>query len=115
MAFGGPDRRTMYITTNPSLYKIRVDQALKMLTADERSAAQDSPPAAPAEAVRQRIVAKVERIKESAQKLAERGRDPSTILKTMQEKVGPLLEAGKVSEAEPDLDRVLEQLNKDAK
>jgi hypothetical protein len=28
-------RRTMYITTAPLVYKIRLDQALKMLTADE--------------------------------------------------------------------------------
>ncbi len=36
LAFGDEDRRTMYITTAPSVYKIRLDQALKMLTADEK-------------------------------------------------------------------------------
>jgi hypothetical protein len=65
--------------------------------------------------VQQRIMAKIERIKAGVQKMAESGRDPSAILKTMQEKVGPLLDAGKIAEAEPELDRVLEQLEKDAK
>ena len=127
LAFGDADRRTMFITTSPSVFKIRIDQALKMLTADEPSVAKAPPPAASAaqapaptpaasaEAVHQRIVAKVERIKEGVHKLAEGGGDPSAILKTMQEKVGPLLDAGKVIEAEPELDRVLEQLNKEAK
>ncbi len=36
LAFGDKDRRTMYITTAPSVYKIRLDQALKILTADEK-------------------------------------------------------------------------------
>jgi len=36
LAFGGADRRTMFITTNPSVFKIRLDQAIKMLTADEK-------------------------------------------------------------------------------
>ncbi len=36
LAFGGADRRTMYITTAPSVYKVRLDQALKMLTVDEK-------------------------------------------------------------------------------
>jgi gluconolactonase len=36
LAFGDKDRRTMYITTNQSLYRVRVDQALKMLVADEK-------------------------------------------------------------------------------
>lgn len=35
LAFGDKDRRTMYITTNQSLYRIRLDQALKNLSADE--------------------------------------------------------------------------------
>jgi hypothetical protein len=65
--------------------------------------------------MQQRIMAKIERITEGVQKLAESGRDPSAILATMQEKVGPLLDAGKAIEAEPELDRVLAQLNQDAK
>jgi hypothetical protein len=47
--------------------------------------------------------------------MADGGRDPSEILKTMEEKFKPLIEAGKVIEAEAALDRVLEQLAKDAK
>ena len=64
----------------------------------------------PADEVRKRVFEKVERVKQSAQKWAASGRDPSAILKTMQEKVGPLLDAGKPIEAEAELDRVLEQL-----
>lgn len=65
--------------------------------------------------MRQRITAKVEHVKEGAQKWAASGRDPSAIGKTMEEKVKPLLEAGKIIEAEAELDRVLEQLKQDAK
>jgi len=113
LAFGDADRRTMFITTNPTVFKIRLDQALKMLTTDEPSAAKDSPPAASPEAVHQRIAAKVARIKEGVQKLAESGSDPSAILTTMHEKVGPLLDAGKAIEAEPELDRVLKALGQE--
>jgi sugar lactone lactonase YvrE len=35
LAFGDKDQHTMYITTAPSVYKVRLDQALKMLNADE--------------------------------------------------------------------------------
>jgi hypothetical protein len=63
-----------------------------------------------AEAMHRRVAAKVERVKEGARQWAASGRDPSAIGKTMQEKVKPLLEAGKFSEAEAELDRVLEQL-----
>jgi Spy/CpxP family protein refolding chaperone len=68
-----------------------------------------------ADETRQRLTAKVERVQAGAQKWAESGRDPSDILKTMEEKFKPLMEAGKVTEAETELDRVLEQLMKDAK
>lgn len=47
--------------------------------------------------------------------MAESGRDPSAFLKTMGEKVRPLFDAGKIAEAEPELDRVLGQLKQDAK
>jgi len=43
------------------------------------------------------------------------GRDPSPIVNAMHEKVGPLLDAGKLTEAEPELDHVLEQLKQDGK
>ena len=59
------------------------------------------------EALHKRVSGKVERIKEGVKKWAESGRDPSAILKTMAEKVGPLLDAGKPLEAEAELDRVL--------
>ncbi len=64
------------------------------------------------EDVRKRLTEKVERVKAGATKMAEGGTDPSAILKAMDEKFRPLLEAGKVIEAEAELDRVLEQLTK---
>ncbi|MGO8751165.1 MAG: Spy/CpxP family protein refolding chaperone [Thermoguttaceae bacterium] len=68
-----------------------------------------------AEDARKRLSEKVERIQEGAQKWANNGRDPSDILKTMEEKFKPLIEAGKVIEAEAELDRLLERLKPDAK
>lgn len=68
-----------------------------------------------AEATRTRLMQKVERVKESAQAYAAGGRDPSEILKAMEQKFRPLVEAGKIPEAEAELDRVLEQLQPDAK
>ena len=47
--------------------------------------------------------------------IGDSGRDPSAIAKTMEEKFKPLMEAGKVGEAEAELDRVLEQLKPDGK
>ncbi len=67
------------------------------------------------EDARKRLTEKVERVQQEAQKWAESGRDPSDILKRMEEKFKPLMDAGKVTEAEAELDRVLEQLKKDAK
>lgn len=67
------------------------------------------------EDARKRLTEKVERVKEGAQKMAESGRDPSDILRTMDEKFRPLMEAGKIIDAETELDRVLEQLAKDTK
>ena len=43
------------------------------------------------------------------------GRDPSAVAKAMEEKFKPLMDAGKVVEAEAELDRLLEYLNKNAK
>jgi gluconolactonase len=120
LAFGGPDLRTMFITTNPSVFKIRVDQVLKLLASDEPATTPTTKPVAetsPAstQTVHQRVAAKIERIKEGAQKMADGGTDPSPILNAMKEKAGPLLDAGKFTEAEPELDRALEQLTKEAK
>jgi Spy/CpxP family protein refolding chaperone len=61
---------------------------------------------------RQRLTGKVERVHAGAQKWAESGRDPSSVLQSMEVKVKPLLDQGKVLEAEAELDRVLEQLEK---
>jgi Spy/CpxP family protein refolding chaperone len=68
-----------------------------------------------AEATRQRLTEKVQRVKEGMQKWADSGRDPSAIGKTLEEKFKPLIESGKVIEAEAELDRVLEQIKRDAK
>ena len=67
------------------------------------------------EATRQRLTEKVQHVQEVMQKWVASGRDPSAIGKTMEEKFKPLIEAGKVREAEAELDRVLEQLKQDAK
>lgn len=67
------------------------------------------------EDARKRLTEKVERVQEGAQKWADSGRDPSEILKTMEEQFKPLMEAGKVMEAEAELDRVLDRLAQDAK
>ena len=67
------------------------------------------------EDTRKRLTEKVERVKAGAQKWAASGRDPSVIGKPMEEKVKPLLDAGKIIEAEAELDRLLEQLKPDAK
>jgi hypothetical protein len=72
-------------------------------------------PADPVEAAHRRLPGKIERVQKGAHGWAATGRDPSAIAKTMEEKFKPLLDAGKFIEAEAELDRVLEQLNQDAK
>ena len=69
-------------------------------------------PDARSEAVRKRISAKVDRVKAGVQKWAASGRDPSAIAQAMEEKFKPLIEAGKLIEAEAVLDRLLELLKK---
>jgi len=68
-----------------------------------------------AEAMRRRLSEKVERVQALAQSWSASGRDPSAIATAMQEKVRPLLDAGKPVEAEAELDRLLEKLNQSAK
>jgi Spy/CpxP family protein refolding chaperone len=68
-----------------------------------------------AEDARKRLSEKVERVQDAARKWANNGRDPSEILKAMEEKFKPLIESGKVIEAEAELDRLLERLKPDAK
>lgn len=65
--------------------------------------------------VGKRLSAKVERVKEGAQKWADSGRDPSDVLRGMEEKFKPLMETGKPFEAEAELDRVLELLKQEQK
>jgi hypothetical protein len=72
-------------------------------------------PTNPDEVVRKRLTEKVERVQEGAQRWADSGRDPSAIGQAMDQKVGPLLEAGKIVEAEVELDRLLEQLKQDGR
>ena len=67
------------------------------------------------EEFRKRITAKVELVTTGVQKWATSGRDPSSIAQLMQENVRPLMESGRPFEAEAEIDRVLEQLNKDTK
>jgi Spy/CpxP family protein refolding chaperone len=67
------------------------------------------------EAAQKRLMEKIERVKEGAQKMADSGRDPSDILRTMEQEFKPLMEAGKAVEAEAVLDRALKQLTPDAK
>jgi len=57
-----------------------------------------------------RVTQKVERVSQIAHTWENAGRDTSSIAKTMDEKVRPLVEAGKLIEAETELDRVLQQL-----
>ena len=68
-----------------------------------------------AEATRNRLTEKMERVKASAQAWADGGRDPSDVLRAMEQKFKPLIDAGKVVEAEAELDRALEQLKPEAK
>jgi Spy/CpxP family protein refolding chaperone len=67
------------------------------------------------EDARRRLSEKVEQVKEGVQKWAADGRDPSAIGQAMEEKFKPLIDSGKVIEAEAELDRLLEQLKQDAK
>lgn len=71
-------------------------------------------PTDPAEAMRQRIRAKVERVQAGVQTWATTGRDPSAIAKTLQGTIKPMLDAGKAFEAEAELDRLIEQLQPEA-
>ena len=64
------------------------------------------------EAAQKRLMEKMERVKTDAQKMADGGRDPSDILRTMEGQFKPLLEAGKPIEAEAVLDHALEELAK---
>lgn len=68
-----------------------------------------------ADAMRQRLSDKVERVKAGARAWEASGRDTSAIAQAMQEKVKPLLDSGQPVAAEAELDRILDQLNPGAK
>jgi Spy/CpxP family protein refolding chaperone len=68
-----------------------------------------------AEDARRRLSEKMERVKAGALEWAASGRDPSEALRAMEEKFKPLIESGKVIEAEAELDRLLDQLKQGAK
>jgi tetratricopeptide (TPR) repeat protein len=99
------------------------DSILKLMGADTQAApqgreskSQQTPSSShPSDDPTKRLTEKVERVKEGARKWAASGRDPSAIAKAMEERFKPLIEAGKVVEAEAELDRVLEQLKQDEK
>ena len=103
----------------PMEVEAALDRVLKQLTPPSGAkpkapaTASTAPATDPAEAAHKRISEKVERVKAGAQKWAENGRDFSPIAKAMEEKFRPLLEAGKVVEAEAELDRVLELLKQE--
>lgn len=65
--------------------------------------------------VRRRLSDKVNRVIAITRERGEGGQDISAFAKTMAEKVKPLIDAGKVIEAEAELDRLLDQLAKSAK
>jgi hypothetical protein len=73
------------------------------------------PSSSPSDDLTKRLTEKVGRVKEGVQKWTASGRDTTDIQRAMVEKFKPLMEAGKIVEAEAKLDRLLEQLNKDAK
>jgi Spy/CpxP family protein refolding chaperone len=93
-----------------------VVQVKNMLTVEQQAklrAIAASGGAQLAEATRKRLTGKVQEVEAGMQKWAESGRDPSSIAQEMEEKFKPLIEAGKVSEAEAAVDRVLQELKKD--
>jgi hypothetical protein len=73
------------------------------------------PSSPPSDDPTKRLTEKIERVKAGVQKWAASGRDPSAIAEAMKAKFKPLMDAGKVVEAEAELDRILEELKKDAK
>ncbi|MCY2934827.1 MAG: hypothetical protein NT172_11765 [Planctomycetota bacterium] len=75
----------------------------------------DKPPTGSQEETVRRLTEKVERVKAGAEKWAADGRDPAEIIMTMQEKFEPLMQAGKIAEAEAVVDGILKKLGMDLK
>ncbi|MDA7527795.1 hypothetical protein OAF98_03195 [Planctomicrobium sp.] len=88
------------------------DSLLKILGMKESAAGANPAKPSPSspEETRRRLTEKVERVQAAAQKWAASGRDPSGVLKIMQQKFQPLMKAGKAVEAEAVVDDVLKQL-----
>ncbi len=119
--------KTMEETVGPLLKADRpmeveaaLDRVLKQFKSPPGAKPGASAPKSPApptdpEAMRKRLTEKVALVQAGAQKWAESGRDPSAIGQAMQEKFKPLMDAGKVKEAEAELDRLLELLKKEVK
>ena len=95
------------------------DSILKMMgvsaPAGENKPQQTPLSSPPSDDPAKRLTEKVGRVMQGVKKWTASGRDPSPIARTMEEKFKPLMEAGKVIEAEAELDRVLEQLKQDGK
>ncbi len=95
------------------------DSILKMMGVSAQSAApggENKPQLTPtSDDLMKRLTEKFQRVMHGVQKWMASGRDTSAIHRTMEEKFRPLIEAGKVSEAEGELDRVLDQFKQDAK
>jgi hypothetical protein len=107
-----PDGRSLYYQKREGdrFQFYRVTRAAVGTQGPSQSTPSSEKPVAKAAGLRERLTAKVERIKAGARKQLARGRDPSAIFKAMQEKVKPLIDAGRPLEAEAELDRILEQL-----
>ena len=84
-----------------------------LLTPDQQEKLREITQAAGARNVdemRKRLTEKVTQVQAGVQQWQASGRDPSPIARAMQEDCKPLLDAGKVREAEAVLDRLLQQL-----
>jgi len=81
----------------------------------ENKPQQTAPSRAASDDTKQRLTEKVGRVKEGMHKWLASGHDPSDIHKTMEEQFKPLMDAGKLVEAEGVVDGVLEKLKPDAK
>lgn len=68
-----------------------------------------------ADEMRRRLSGKVAQVEAGAHAWEANGRDTSEIAQAMQERVKPLLDAGKPLEAEAELDRLLQKLGQDSK
>lgn len=85
-----------------------LDRVLDLLKQDGK---ETGSPTDPTEALHQRVSAKVELMTMAAGNWLASGRDLSAIQQIMEEKVKPMLDTGRLVEAEAELDGVLELLN----